>query len=673
MKLSLNWLNKYLEHGLNANDLAYRLTMAGLEVESIENAGDDVIFELEITPNRPDCLNVLGLAREVSAITDKDMIAPIVHDYEDVADVDIVIEDVAGCGRYIGTIIEGIQVRPLSTEYSSILKALGLKLISNIVDITNFVMFEFGQPLHAFDLDKLEGSKIIVRRAKKGEKIITLDEVERELDESILVIADARKPVAIAGIMGGRDTGVTATTKKILLEAAFFDLGVVRRGARRLGLTSDSCYRFERGVTWKNVEAGSNRATDLIMQMAGGSISARRDVTASKPERRRAEIIVTSADIQALLGASLEPVRVERILKRLGCIVATAANGWVVIPPHFRNDLRSKEDIIEELARVVGYDNLPMSLPHVKADNIVVDCDKLFFNKRVRDVMLAQGFNEVVTYSLMSRGALDKICYAEPVIRLQNPMSAEHEIMRPTALANLLQVVAYNMNRGHKDLRLVEVGKCYVPGRESLVLSIVLTGRREADWRRPGKDNVDFYDLKGVLEEFFTGLRVRGCVFNPAELAVLEPGQGATIALNGKTIGYIGKVAGTVVGSFEIKKLNVFFAEIDLDLLSAGVSAREKFMPLNDFPAAVRDISLAVKDVSFDSMRGVCQEHGRGLLKQIEFIELYTGDKLEDGYKGYVLSLTYQAPDRTLTDEEVNGLHEELVGRLVGRLGVKRR
>lgn len=229
------------------------------------------------------------------------------------------------------------------------------------------------------------------------------------------------------------------------------------------------------------------------------------------------------------------------------------------------------------------------------------------------------------------------------------------------------------MNRGHKDLRLVEVGKCYVPGRESLVLSIVLTGRREADWRRPGKDNVDFYDLKGVLEEFFTGLRVRGCVFNPAELAVLEPGQGATIALNGKTIGYIGKVAGTVVGSFEIKKLNVFFAEIDLDLLSAGVSAREKFMPLNDFPAAVRDISLAVKDVSFDSMRGVCQEHGRGLLKQIEFIELYTGDKLEDGYKGYVLSLTYQAPDRTLTDEEVNGLHEELVGRLVGRLGVKRR
>lgn len=674
MKLSLNWLNKYIDHGLSSDELSKRLTMAGLEVESIAKYGDDVVFELEITPNRPDCLNILGLAREVSAITDKDMSVNGVNEYEDVGDLEISIEDMTGCSRYIGTLIDGIQVKEIPAEYARLLQAIGLKPISNIVDITNFVMFEIGQPLHAFDFDKVEGGRIKVRRARKGEKIVTLDDVERELDPSILVIADAKKPVALAGIMGGRDTGVTTSTKRILLEAASFDLGIIRRGSRRLGLTSDSCYRFERGVAWKNVETGSNRATDLILAMAGGNLLAHKDVmAASVMNRRRAEILVSVSDIQGLLGVALELPLCEKILKRLGCIVASGAKDLTVIPPLFRNDLRIKEDIIEELARVVGYDNLPMSLPHVQAENIALEEDKSVLNKRVSDLMIAQGLHETVTYSLMSRSALDKLQYKDAVIGLQNPMSAEQEIMRPTLLANLLQVVGVNFNHGQKDIRLFEVGKRYVPGRESWTLAAIMAGRRDSDWRRSKREMVDFYDLKGVLEELLSTLRVNEYTVTPTEIVVLESGQAATVKVNGKPVGYLGKVAKPIAANFDIKRMNIFYLEVDLELLSEEVGVRQKFVPLNVFPSSVRDISLAVKETDFEAIRALCIENGKGLLEKIDFVELYTGDKIESGYKGYVLSLTYQAHDRTLTDEEVNVLHEDVVNKLISSLKVKRR
>ncbi len=673
MKLSLNWLNQYIDHGLTADELSFRLTMAGLEVEHVEKAGNDTVFEIEVTPNRPDCLSMLGLAREVSAIVDKELKVPVVGVYADSASVDISIENAADCARYIGTRIDGISVRPFAADKSLFLQAFGNKPISNIVDITNFVLFEFGQPLHAFDHDKLEGEKIIVRRARKGEKIITLDDVERTLDESILVIADARKPVAIAGIMGGRDTGVTASTKRVLLESASFDLGIIRRASRKLGLTSDSCYRFERGIAWRTAEAASNRATDLILELAGGTVVGRRDVVAKEPASQRTPVVVSVNDIQKLLGAPLDLVRAEKILKRLGCVVAAAEKAITVIPPYFRNDIQIKEDVIEEVARIVGYDNLPMTLPQVPAVNIVVDQEKETFHSRLTDCFVGLGYNQVVTYALVGSAALAKTNYQGPVIKLQNAMSAEQELMRPTALPNMLVVAAANMNRGQRDLKLFEIGKKYLPGGERWILSVLVSGRRDPDWRAPKRQALDLFDIKGAVEESFGRLRVKNCVFTQAQDAAFDLGQSAAVMIDGKAAGKAGKVADDILGKFDIKKAAVYFAEIDIEIACDAVVPRPKFAAIDEFPAMVRDISLAVKEGSFDAIKTLCLENGQGVLKRIDFVELYCGDKLEAGHKGYVLSMLYQSSERTLTDDEVNGLHEIIVAKLIEKLGVKRR
>ncbi len=678
MKLSLNWLQQYIEHTLSADELARRLTMAGLEVEGVEKINDDTVFEIEVTPNRPDCLNVLGLAREVSAITDRDLRVPEAEEYEDSGSVDITIEDPAACGRYIATVIEGVSVKSFPLEKAKLLQSIGCNTISNLVDITNFAMFECGQPLHVFDLDKLEGGKIIVRRAKKGEKIVTLDDVERELDQTILVIADAKRPVAIAGIMGGRDTGVTSFTKRILLEAAHFDLGVIRRASRKLGLTSDSAYRFERGVAWKNVEAGSNRATDLILALAGGKVVGRRDVVASEVSHSRGEVTVSIDDIQKLLGAPLDLELCQKILKRLGCMVAVSQNKLTVFPPHFRNDLKIKEDVIEEVARVVGYDNLPLSLPRVSAINISVDIERERFWGRVEDHLAGAGWHQIMTYSLISREALARTRYDGPLpVALQNPMSAEQEIMRPTMLPGFLQVAADNIHHGQKDQRLFEVAKRYLPAPdgERWTLGLLMTGRHASDWRHAKKDAVDLFDVKGALEELASVMRVRGLSFVPTEKPGFEMGQSADVRLNGKTIGAIGRVAAEVVAAWDVKKAAVYFAEVDLEDVRDAVSPHEKYALPAEYPAMTRDISLAVKEgsASFGDFEALCLQNGQGLLDKIDFIELYTGEKIESGCKGYVLSLTYQSRERTLTDDEVNTLHESIIRELIEKFGVKRR
>ncbi len=674
MKLSLQWLTQYIDHGLSSDELANRMTMAGLEVEAVHLAGNDTVFEIEVTPNRPDCLNVLGLAREVAAITDRDLKAPPVKAYADQAQVDIVIEDKEGCGRYIGTRIDGVTVGAAPAEKVAFLQAVGLKSISNIVDITNFVLFEFGQPLHAFDADKLEGGKLIVRRAKKGEKIVTLDDVERALDEGILVIADARKPVAIAGIMGGRDTAVTAGTRNILLESAYFDMGLVRRASRKLGLSSDSCYRFERGVDLATVASAADRATDLILAMAGGRVVARRDVSLREAAEVRRVIEVSSHDVRTLLGTDIDFVRSKRILERLGCAVIGIGDTLSVQPPRNRNDLKIKEDIIEELARVVGFDNLAMSLPRVGAINITVDRDKEEFNGRLAGSLVAQGFHEILTHAMISRGALEKTGYAGIApMSLQNPMSAEQELMRPTMLPSALQAVAFNMNRGQKDLKFFEIGKRYFPAGERWTLLLVMTGRHEGDWRRGKREAFDLFDLKGALEAAFAALRVRGLEFRGVEAGVFEAGQSAGVFLKGQALGSMGRVSGDVLGKFEIKKAPVYAAEIDLAPAADTRMPQAKFSLPDEFPAMVRDVSLAVRAARFEDIKAACAARGAGLLRKIELVEEYRGDKINKDCRGLVLSLTYQASDRTLTEDAVNALHEGIVKDLMEKFEAVRR
>ena len=426
MKLSLNWLKDYIDPKLSTDILIHRLVMAGWEVEAIESVSRDTVLELEITPNRPDCLNVLGLAREIGAITNKKVSYPKIKTYKPIKDkVSITLEDKKDCSRYIGTLIKGVEIADSSKDIQERINAVGIKPISNAVDITNFVLMEGGQPLHVFDYDKLVGGKIIVRRAKQGEKIITIDGVERTLDSSILVIADARKPVAIAGIMGGKDTEVTLSTKNILLESAHFDMTLVRRASRKLGLRSDSSYRFERNVDYNGVLTGANRATDLLLELTKGQLAARSDV-ASGVKVSSKPIAVSEEHIESLLGTKVPVARANRILTSLDFKVTAKGKALFVTAPCFRGDIKQSVDLIEEISRVIGFDNIPVSLPQVKAKNMIVNARPSQIKKTIRRALMAAGLDEAVTVSMTNTKAMTKSGLGEYTsVRVSNPLSQD--------------------------------------------------------------------------------------------------------------------------------------------------------------------------------------------------------------------------------------------------------
>ena len=436
MKANLSWLKDYVTPGISADKLAYRLTMAGLEVEGVSKVSGDFVFEMEVTPNRADCLSIIGIAREISAILNKKCDYPRPKKSKlPTKKCDIQVLDKTGCSKYMGTVIENITVEKPSLWMKKRLEPLGLRSINNIVDITNFCLIELGQPLHAFDYDKLEGGKIIVRRAKKGEKIVTIDGVTRDLDPSILIIADAKKPVAIAGIMGGKEAEVSAKTKNILLEAAHFDPILIRRASRKLGLSSDSSYRFERGVDCESVELGSERAIHFILNESKGQITKYARVV-SKQKKIKKIISVSLSRINAYLGTTLKISQVKNTLAKLGCKVTGSSKTQLlkVEVPTFRPDIKEDVDIIEEVARVIGYDNLPMTLPTVKV-NKMVNLPKRKTRDNLRQALVAQGLNEILTYSLINFDHFQKSNQENlKGIKIKNPLSKDQEWLRPSLL-----------------------------------------------------------------------------------------------------------------------------------------------------------------------------------------------------------------------------------------------
>ena len=455
MKISIKWLNDYVDVNVPIETLSQRLTMAGLEVEKIEKVGGDTVFELEITPNRPDCLNMLGLARETSAILNVSFnppkINPVAYPKKK---CDITIDDNEGCLGYIGALVENVNIGKTPKDMLARLNALGLRSINNIVDITNFVLLETGQPLHAFDYDKLAGGKIVVRRASKGEKIVTIDDVERELDPSILVIADAERPVAIAGVMGGKETEVTASTKNILLESAYFDPILIRRASRKLGLSTDSSYRFERGVDKEMVDTGSVRALGLILELAQGAVLARSMTGALKTKKSLKKILISLDEINHHIGAKLNTAKCRTILKKLGFSVQSDdRNHFKIQPPPFREDIKGKPDIVEEIIRIIGYDNLPLTVPSIIMSNISVDPRRGKRDKIARN-LCSQGLNEVITYTMINQAELDRARQHHLAgQKIQNPLTQDYEMMRPTLLPSLLSILRNNINKGQKNVQ----------------------------------------------------------------------------------------------------------------------------------------------------------------------------------------------------------------------------
>ena len=661
MKISLNWLKDYIKFNIPVEKLAHRLTMAGMEIEKIHSVDEDVVLELEITPNRSDCLNVIGIAREVSAVLNKTLIIPKVRKRRlPSAKADVAILDREGCLRYIGALIKNVSVGKAPDSMAKRLSAIGLRPINNIVDITNFCLMETGQPMHAFDYDKLIGGKIVVRRARQGEKIVTIDGVERVLDTSILVIADTKRPVAVAGVMGGQDTEVTEKTKNILLESAYFDPVLVRRGARKLGLSTDSSYRFERGVNIQMVEGAAHRAIALIREFSQGETTHWTDIFLTKRKISKSEISIKIQQVNDLLGSQLTYSRCKTILKRLEFYVKGENRDTLhVQAPDFRGDIEREVDVIEEIGRVIGYDNLPMSLPQITVTHLNPRNNRQL-KKEMRDILNAQGFNEIITYTLINSQSLEKTKQAAlKRIRVKNPLTQDQEIMRPDLLPSFLDIALSNINRGQKNMRLYELGKKYLPEGEKEFLAMIVTGLKASDWRNFSKGKMDFFDIKGPASVLMERLRVKKASFeDAAESPIYEPGRAAVIKAGQTVLGDAGQIKKEILKKWDIKFEDIYFLQLSLTELAKERQLTAGFEPISEYPAITRDVSLAVKeDVSFAQIEKTAFQLGAKFLKEINFMEVYRGEKIPQGYKGLSFSLRYQSSRRTLTEEEIGEVH----------------
>lgn len=669
MKISLNWLKDYIKFSGSLEDLTHRLTMAGQEVESVTNLNGDVIIEMEVTPNRPDCLGLKGIAREVAALHNKPLKEPKIWNQAFPARrCDVFIEDKEACSRYLGVLIEDTVVKDASSDIRKRLESLGNRAINNAVDITNFCLFELGQPMHIFDYDKLAGGKIIVRKARKGEKIVTLDNVERELEPSVLVIADEKRPVAIAGIMGGRDTEVTTQTKNVFLECAHFHPVLIRRTARALGLSSDSSYRFERGVDEASMEASARRALYLLEQEAGGRVTAFRAARGQSFRPKPRAISVKPKDIQHSLGAEIPSTRMKTALTRLGCVVSGTRTSWQVTPPTFRFDLKQPVDLVEEIARISGYDQLPQQLPVIRASSLQAPASVLIKSK-LASIMAGQGFSEIKTYSLIHPEALSGMGFdGEKAVSIRNPISGDHKRLRPSFLPSVFPVIQLNVNRGRPNLHLFETGRVYSQKGETDRLAVVMTGQVPHDWRSPRKRVHDIFDLKGALNRMFEACAgMPGC-FEPEDHPAFETGRGMRVTLKGKSIGIAGELRLDLLESRDIRVTPVLFAEIDTDSLAKFAFREKIFKPFSDFPAVVRDVSLSVpRDVSYKKIEEAVSSAAPGFLHEIVFIEQYLGEKISKDRKGLVFSLVYRSAKRTLTEDEVQKAHEQVISSLIGK------
>jgi len=678
MKISLNWIKDYVEVKIPPGSLADKLTMAGLEVENVSLVRGDTIFEVEVTPNRPDCLNMIGIAREISAVLNKELALPRTGKLSKAdAICDIKIEDKKGCLRYIGTVVENISIQQAPKELLKRINSLGLRAINNIVDITNFCLLETGQPLHAFDYDKLAGGRIIVRRAKDGEKIVTIDDIERALDPSILVIADAEKPVAIAGIMGGKETEVTASTRNILLESAYFDPIIVRKASRKLGLSSDSSYRFERGVDYPTVENCSNRALSLILKEAGGKIVKSSDIKVTGRNKAAKEIVIEKEKIDSFLGTDTSVTQCKNIFDKLGFDVKVDKQKvFTIVPPSFRGDIVQEVDIIEEVARIIGYDNLPLSMPSIKVSNIS-ESKEIQLRKKIKQILMAQGCSETVTYTMISQKNLNdsKLSDIEK-LNIVNPLSQDQEMMRPSLLPSMLSRVQFNLNRGQKDISLFEAGKIYTNKGEKETLAVIMTGVALRDWRKLKQNNVDFVDIKGIVGKVFsgTGIQDSAVSYKISELPFFA-GENAQIFLRGKKIGAVGRICQEVLDAWDIKGASVVFAEVDLESFYSGSFSKKKYFPVIEYPIVTRDISLAIKkDILFDEIRNIVFNDNNDIMHNFNLIEEYLGENLPGKeYKGLVCSCKYQSKTGTLKEEEVTKVHERICQSLIDKIGAIRR
>ncbi|HEY3066190.1 MAG TPA: phenylalanine--tRNA ligase subunit beta [Methylomirabilota bacterium] len=637
---------------------------------------DDFVLEIEITPNRPDCLSVVGVARELAALTGSRFRPPAVtlkeadEPVESLAAVHVEAPDL--CPRYTARVISGVTVGPSPAWMAARLRAAGLRPISNVVDITNYVLWELGHPLHAFDHATVAGGTIVVRRARKRERITTLDGQERTLTEAMLVIADRRHAIGLAGVMGGGSTEVTTNTTRVLLEAAYFDPATTRRTARALGLTTDAAYRFERGADIGALLDASARAAQLMVDLAGGRV-ARGVIDVYPSPRPRPRIRLRMERVQRLIGSAPSREEAARILGSLGLAVRDSRAGLDVEVPSFRRDLAMEDDLVEEVIRVWGYDKIPSTLPG-GALSLVTIPPALRQEATVRRALVGAGLHEVISYSFAdpSRDALLGDADVDKPLPLLNPLSQDASIMRRHVLDGVLDAIATNVRRQQPDVHVFEIGKAYGQSRtdvrERRWVVAAVTGARARAWDTPAAA-VDVFDAKGLAEHVLAALGVRHPRTVPGRARqVFEPDCDGALDVDEEVVAEFGEVRAEIRERWGIAA-PVFAALLPLDVLAAIAPAPARYQPLPRFPSVHRDMAFTVGEsalVAADVEAAIRAEAGP-LLRHLTLFDVF---RLPDGRRSLAWRLTFQAEDRTLTDDEVNAIHARVAARVSERFHV---
>jgi len=672
MKVTYNWLKDFVDIKIPARALADKLTMAGLEVVSLEERSGDFIFEIEITSNRPDWLSVIGIAREVAAITGaklKNQNTKRKFKTKNTDNLRIEIEEKKDCSLYTGRIIKNVLVGPSPEWLKNRLELLGCRSVNNIVDLTNYLLFELGEPLHAFDFDKCNFGRVIVRRAKKSEQLITIDGEKKALDGNILVIADENKPIAIAGVIGGKDTEVTAQTKNILLEAAVFNPVVVRRSRQALGIQTEASYRFERGVDALSVEIAAVRIAELISEVASGDIGLLRQN--KKPKIRTHNIDLATDNITKILGINIPASKIRSILLSLGFKVKTKGkNGFRVSVPSFRQDVLAAEDLIEEISRIYGYEKIPQSLPEIKP--FVTIRQKRDLVSGLKQILVGLGLNEAITYSLTDANILNLVgAIDQAPIAIMNPLSQEQGVLRTTLIPGLARSISHNLNQKQDYVALFEIANIFKGSedspKEELILGLALTGTKTILLNQGAvKDQTSILNLKGILEKLFLSFNINNYKF-------VNQGSGKVDIYIGENIsGRLLKLSPDALVRLEIKNKDVFALELSLDDFLKAASPDKKFILLPKFPGITRDISCILKeDVSVEGMLKYLKENSPKILQSLEISDYYKGKQIPAGFRGLTLSCLYRLNDRTLTEDEVQPLHNSICEILTGQFQAK--
>ena len=675
MLIGYGWLRELTDTALSPQELRERLTMVGLAIDAVEEHNSDSVLDVEVPSNRPDCLSHVGIAREVAVIENKHVRSPQVESFKiegraaDLTSVEIKDPDL--CPRYAARLVRGVKIGPSPEWLVKRLETIGQRSINNVADVTNYVLHELGQPLHAFDFHKLGGKRIVVRRAVAGEKLQTLDGVERELTNEMLVIADAERPVALAGIMGGEDSEISSATTDVLIESAYFEPNCVRRTARALGMDTEASRRFERGADREGVLHAQERCVQLICELAGG-VATEDPIDIYPIPYVPRTVILRPQRIPELTSVSVEPGEIVRILTGLGFeLLGEAGEELSFKVPSWRVDVEQEEDLVEEVARHTGYDKISSELPPASAAGEYQPTEMK--QRLLRRALNAFGFNEAINFSFAPKEI-------DGQVELKNPIIEDAAFMRVTLLPGLLNSLRHNLNHGIRDVRLFEIGRVFAPTAngelpaERLALGLIATGGAVEANKAQAERELDFFDVKGALETAVDWMSLSPLSFTQTSSEHLRAGQAARIKLSdGSEIGTIGRLSESLAANYKFRH-PVYVMELDLEALLRGRQRIVQYSTLPRYPSVVRDISLLLnRSVALDDVVQVVNEKQVADFRGVKLVGTFEGGSIPSSKRSVTLRLEYRSDERTLRDEEVEERHARLTAALLETFAAQQR